>query len=42
MEHDEQKKEPSREIDLLPPEIRDEYQEVTRNHRKLLKRLAER
>ena len=38
-----QKKEvKSCKADLLPPEIRDEYREVTRSHRKLLERLADR
>jgi len=42
MESEEQKKSQSFKTDLLPPEIRDEYREVTSSHRKLLERLADR
>ncbi|WP_316966495.1 hypothetical protein [Candidatus Methanocrinis natronophilus] len=41
-EIEEQKNGQSRKTDLLPPEIRDEYREVTRSHQKLLERLADR
>jgi len=41
-EIEEQKKGQSCKADLLPPEIRDEYREVTRSHQKLLERLADR
>jgi len=42
MENEEQNKGQSCKTNLLPPEIRDEYQEITRCHRKLLERLADR
>ena len=39
---EEQEKGRSFKADLVPPEIRDEYREVTSSHRKLLERLADR
>lgn len=42
MESEEQKKRQSCKTNLLPLEIRDEYREVTKSHRKLLVRLADR
>ena len=42
MESEEQNKGQSCKTNLLPPEIRDEYLEVIRYHRKLLERLADR
>ena len=41
MEQDEEKRAPGDEIDVLPPEIRKEYDEIKRYHHKLLKRLAQ-
>jgi hypothetical protein len=42
MESEEQKKGQSCKMHLLPSEIRDEYREVARSHRRLLERLADR
>ena len=42
MEQGEQKRAPSDKVDVLPPEVRKEYDEVKRYHHKLLKRLAQR
>ncbi len=42
MESEEQKKGQICKTNHLPPEIHDEYREVTRSHRELLERLADR
>jgi len=42
MKSEELRKGKSGKTDILPQEIRDEYLEVTRSHRKLLERLADR